>query len=1313
MSGGTASIAGQTLNITGLTTISGQLNFTSTGGTKTFSNLTITSGGRIHSTASETYTINGTLNMSGGTISAALGTSEVYQVNGDMNILAGTSTIGIGDVTVTGTTTVSGTLTWGSKAGTKILNNVIINSGGYFNNTSNEAFRINGNFQVDGTIDSGNKNFVFAGTGKTISGSAPFTIERMNVTGSVTNNGQLTVSNRLVGAGTFSQGSTGTLNFSGGIFSVTTFNASTSANLVNFNTGGTFSIPVPADGSYHHLTVTGGTYVPAADLTIRGNLSIPTGTTLNCQSTDITLGGNFTNNGTFSFNAPNILLLNGTSAQNIGGTTTTAFNSVNITNTSAPVTASSSFTASGTFTVGSAATFSPAAAVLISGTGTLTGSGTVQVTRILSVADFLTQYPIAIKTLGGLTVDYIGAGAQNVNALNYGSLTISTNGTRTVTFPAAVVRVSRVFSPSLLTTNYVVTGNTVEFNGTIAQNIPAFNYNNLSSSSVGARTLSATGTVGVAGTFTPSTNAYTVTGSTVNYNGTGAQTITAFNYNNLSSTLTGARTLPSTGIVGVAGVFSPGTNSYTITGSTVNFNGTIAQTIPAFNFNNLTSSSSGTRTLASTGTIGVAGIFTPGSNSYTTDGSTVNFNGSAAQIIPAFNYFNLTSSLAGARTLQSSGIIGVAGAFTPGTNTYTVTGSTVNYNGSSAQNVTAFNYFNLNSTSTGTRTLPAVGTVGIAGSFVPGTNSYTTINSTVSFNGTTAQTIPNFSYHHLQAAGSGIKSLSGNIAIDGNLSISSTLDVSTSNHQIDLKGNWIKTGTFISQDGTVRFNGSAPQTLTGSGSTDFENIDVANSTTVSLVSGSYSVAGALLMTQGNFNTGGQQMTLLSDAGKTARIGQLGAGASISGSFTIQRFLTTRLQSPTTSHWSDLASPVQSSTMADWDAELFLSYTHSPPDNYSNVVAFSESLDDYYGVSAGTTLSPGQGFEIALTDDASLTTFTNTTLTSVGVPDQGDQNLSSLISYTSSGTNLVGNPFASSISWNTVLASSSGILSTYDVYDCNAASYATFGAGSEIGAGQGFWVYTTTPAATLIVPEAAKTSSTNSTIKAPSNDRYVLVKLETADEQSYSHTMKILLSDAASSGWDDLEHPYRASPCKDAPGIFSPVGERKAVILSTPAEDELEIPLSLSAGHSGKFQLSFDGLLYAEQYECALLEDRLSNHWTDIRKSSSVQILLGTGVTANRYFLHFSRQGKCETRDQSLPAGVIVAEQSGQTNLIFSCSPRVVTVTVTNILGQEIVPSERINTTSESHLVPIPESFQGACVIRVTGDGLDFSQKLIK
>jgi len=144
----------------------------------------------------------------------------------------------------------------------------------------------------------------------------------------------------------------------------------------------------------------------------------------------------------------------------------------------------------------------------------------------------------------------------------------------------------------------------VTFNGTGAQTIAAVNYNNLTISgnkNSNAITL-ASGTIGVAGTFSntaTNVSSWITTGNTVNYNGTGAQTILAINYNNLTSSSTGARTLASSGTIGIAGTFTPGTNSYTITGSTIDSNGTGVQTIASFNYYNLNISNTAAAVTAS------------------------------------------------------------------------------------------------------------------------------------------------------------------------------------------------------------------------------------------------------------------------------------------------------------------------------------------------------------------------------------------------------------------------------------------------------------------------------------------------------------------------------------------------------------------------------------------------------------------------------------------------------------------------------------------------------------------------------------------
>ena len=106
-------------------------------------------------------------------------------------------------------------------------------------------------------------------------------------------------------------------------------------------------------------------------------------------------------------------------------------------------------------------------------------------------------------------------------------------------------------------------------------------------------TLTLNGGVTSAGTLTSGTT------GTVNYNSSSnGQAILVASYGNL--TFSGfTKILPSSGTVGIATVFTPGAAAgHTIAGSTIDFNGAAAQTISSFLYNNLTVSSGGTKTLA-------------------------------------------------------------------------------------------------------------------------------------------------------------------------------------------------------------------------------------------------------------------------------------------------------------------------------------------------------------------------------------------------------------------------------------------------------------------------------------------------------------------------------------------------------------------------------------------------------------------------------------------------------------------------------------------------------------------------------------------
>lgn len=1056
--GGTATIGTVVLNVAGLTSINGTLRDNSTGGSNTFANVDLAATGKFDNTSAETYTITGNLNTYGGDF-LATGATPRFNIAGDFNVVSGICDVSRIRFTVAGNTTISGTLAINSTRGTKTFNNLTVTSAGFFDSNVSEAYTISGNILVNGAFNANLGVFTLTGSGKTISGSTALVFDDVTCTGNYTNNASVRMMTSFRGTGTWNQGTTGTITIetSNGSFSVSTFNAAAAGNTVIYNRTGAQNVVFPDDGSYSNLTVSGGnTKTLLANTTIGRNFLIGTSTTLATANRNLLIGGNYTNNGTFTAGTATVTL-NGTTAQLMSGTSTTAFNNLTISNASALVTAATNFSVSSIFNLGTGAVFSPNATVLVSGGGTMNGTGTARVTRIAITPDFISQYTITGKTLSGLTIDYIGAGNQSVNALNYGSLTISTNGTRTVTFPAAVVGVSNVFSPSLVTTAYVITGNTVTFNGTIAQAVPAF------------------------------------------------------------------------------------------------------------------------------------------------------------------------------------------------------------------------------------------------------------------------------TYHNLISAGSSAKTLSGNIVVNNDLTITSNLDVSGSNHSITVKRNWIKNGTFNAQNGTVIFNGSVAQNIAGTGTTTFHQLDINNTSGgVSLSSGSYLLNAVISPINGNFNTGGRPFTMVSTATRTARIAPKAATASLSGNFTIQRFITARDTS-----YSDLSSTVQGTTLLDWDNELpALSYVYAPPTDYPSVYTYDETADIYSPVtSSGTTLATGKGYEVFLAGDFSYAAFPSTTMDVVGVPNQGNQNLSSLISNTAQGWNLVGNPFASSISWASVYSASggaaSGLYDFIEMYDYTIGDWNgyTSADGIEIGSGQGFWVYGLpgAPSLNLIIPESSKTTSSNSSIKAPEKVQpYFTLKISNT-ATPFSHTFKLGANADASNELDVYDLPFRASPNKATPAVYALVnGSKVNQNMFNLTSETYSLPLVVKVNAMGNYKISAAGFDYLKAYGCIQLEDKLKHTLTNLTLQNEYAFEMLRLEDEKRFVLHCTKNKDCKV--SILDAEEAIAETNsvdvlpcnGGNVLNFNYAENSsVTISVFNLLGQDIIEERNLVVGQQSETIILPDTFRGIYFIRITSDKENVNKKFFK
>ena len=276
---------------------------------------------------------------------------------------------------------------------------------------------------------------------------------------------------------------------------------------VSFNIYGTsttvLSLTVNESGVLTFNTLDGNSLTITGDVTNNGTLRIGNQTG-GAKVHTLNVGGNFTNNGIFYATDPIggtgqddhlDVVLNGTAAQLIGGTTATIFRDLTISNTSAAVTATNNFSVTHitfpadydgyTLTVNANATFNTGTYV-ISGTGdfTLAPGGTLGIGSTAGITSSGATGSIQVTGTRTYSTDanytYIGAASQNIGngfPTNLsGTMTVDNTGnivtldnTRTIASGGSIVLTAGTFAAgtnltmssfsSLIQTGGNITGN--------------------------------------------------------------------------------------------------------------------------------------------------------------------------------------------------------------------------------------------------------------------------------------------------------------------------------------------------------------------------------------------------------------------------------------------------------------------------------------------------------------------------------------------------------------------------------------------------------------------------------------------------------------------------------------------------------------------------------------------------------------------------------------------------------------------------------------------------------------------------------------
>lgn len=316
--GGSASIQ-QVLTITGTTDITGTISFGSTNGTSramTFTGAVTLNNGAVWnettSGAAASFSFGNSFTNNATTFTAQ---SPTHAFTGSNRTLNGNTTTVIPTVSVTGSYT--------NNITTLTISSALSGNNGTLTNSSGSTLTIGGsssitnfnnagtaNINGSGTISTPTANFVNTGT-LNLNGTG-------NITGGITNNTGGTVN--LASSGTIATfinaTATSQLNISASpVPTINTLTTTTAGNTVNYN--GLGNQVVRSGNTYSNLTISGsGTKTLAGTTNVNSNLTVGSGTTLDVTTNNyaLNIGGDFTNNGTFTTRLGTVTL-NGSGTQ--------------------------------------------------------------------------------------------------------------------------------------------------------------------------------------------------------------------------------------------------------------------------------------------------------------------------------------------------------------------------------------------------------------------------------------------------------------------------------------------------------------------------------------------------------------------------------------------------------------------------------------------------------------------------------------------------------------------------------------------------------------------------------------------------------------------------------------------------------------------------------------------------------------------------------------------------------------------------------------------------------------------------------------
>lgn len=465
---------------------------------------------------------------------------------------------------------------------------------------------------------------------------------------------------------------------------------------------------------------------------------------------------------------------------------------------------------------------------------------------------------------------------------------------------------------------------------------------------------------------------------------------------------------------------------------------------------------------------------------------------------------------------------------------------------------------------------------------------------------------------------------------------------------LNVKGNWnvgpaANASTVLACNGLVEFNGTGatPQLITGR--TTFGNLNTNNNVGGVQANAPTGVSCVLTPVAGTFNSNGN-LILKSTTANSAALVNPSAG-SITGNVTVERKIGT------TSGYHYLSAAVSgafvNNTVNGWrddftilstlDGQIFI-----PGDVYTSLATVWEYNEtnpnpnpDYGWIGAtGTTdaITPLKGFACVVP--------ANVTVDVVGPLNNNAIGGGYTITKQTDGTNLIGNPYPSPISWNSFrgLASNTSALSTsgykafittggyagaYGTWNGSVGSPATVT--DKIASSQGFIVTCNQPTATINALNSVRLVTA-----ADVNGQFFgynsvpdLMRIEVQGNGFANETA--IYFDASSTDAYNNSHDSKTlfAPTPGLPTIYSTVENTKlAINVMGNLNANKVVPMGVKIQTAGTYNIVATDMTSFAPSVIAYLEDTQAGTMTNLRTNPSYSVTLAEGEINDRFYIHF-------------------------------------------------------------------------------------------